>query len=91
MNDQERCHGFVRAVEAVSDGLNVVVAVDELVDARLDRDPADPMLATDVRLIESYRTSAGQQFPLVLAMVYTTTTGRPALAGLRPWTRENQP
>lgn len=86
VNDPERCHGTVCGVEAVSDGMDALVTVDAETDAQLE---ADPGLPATVRLVENYRTTAGREFPVVLAMVYTTRSPAPFIAGLRPWKRED--
>jgi hypothetical protein len=83
--DPELLRGTVRAVEVVGDGMDALIEVaGTATDALLEADPATP---TGVRIVERYRTAGGSEFPVILAMVYTTRA--PVIAGLRPWTRES--
>jgi hypothetical protein len=79
-SDPSRYRGEVRALEVVSDGLDAVI------DATPEGDEAirtSPDLAAAPRLVESYRTSCGRVFPVVLQHVLGTTA--PMAAGLRGW------
>ena len=73
-------HGIVRGMEVVSDGLDLVAAVDaeadEMLTAGLWPSPA-------ARIIEDYRRADGHLFPVAIQMVLLTRS--PSITGLRQW------
>jgi hypothetical protein len=83
--DPEALAGEVRGLEVVDDGMDAVIGVGQRADAaiRASLAPGSPPLGAAPGLMENYRTSGGEAYPVVLRHVLGTA--RPMLTGLRGW------
>lgn len=77
-SDPARYRGDVRALEVVSDGMDAVIEATPGGDEAIRTVPG---LAAAPRLIESYLSSDGSAFPVVMQHVLGTTA--PMITGLR--------
>jgi len=88
--DPEHCHGEVRGLEVVEDGMDAAIEVDLEADTliRLSLAPGNPPVGAVPCLIENYLHPGGLPFPVVLLRVLGTT--RPMITGLRGWREVEQ-
>jgi hypothetical protein len=84
-SDPANCHGEVRSLEIVDDGMDAVIEVDREADAaiRVSLTPGGPPFGAAPCLIENYLHPGGLPFPVVLLRVLGTT--QPMITGLRGW------